>query len=139
MTPWAPALEGSCEKPQAPADFCFPTSVCLQHDLHLSELLTQTLPMERPRLGTAAVARGGQDGDDGDTQLAETEWNGTRVTQQIGPRYPCVSVVALCAAAFTVHTRHGSQSPSEHRACQLVPAETLSLWRCSYCFLHLLH
>ncbi|KAK7799674.1 hypothetical protein U0070_005427 [Myodes glareolus] len=40
------------------------------HDLHLSELLTQTLLMERPRLGTTvAVAGEGPDGNDGDTQL----------------------------------------------------------------------
>ena len=62
------------QKPQTPADICFPLLVCTQHDLHLSELLTQTLLMERPKLGTtAAVARGAPDGDDGETQMAETE------------------------------------------------------------------
>lgn len=70
--------------------------------------------MKRPRLGTsAAVAGGAPDRDDGETQLAETEWKKWESHSIQG------HATHLCVSAFAFHLLQGLQSPSEHGGASL--------------------
>lgn len=130
MNPW----KGVVESHRLLLTPVFLLLFAFQHDLHLSELLIQTLLMERPRLRTtAAAARGAPDGDDGETQLAGTEWKEQESHSRQG------HATHVCVSAFAFHIPHGLQSPSEHGGCQLVADETINLWRCGSAFFHPLH
>lgn len=98
---------------QTPADICFPVLVCIQHDLHLSELLTQTLLTERR--GWEALQLWLEEHQTGMTERPSWQRpNGRKSHSRQGHVTPRVSV-----SAFAFHIPHGLRNPSEHGGASL--------------------